>query len=391
MGEMKNSLIVIKEETTSTFIKVHLTANQYSLSGVKQFQLFLNKAPHFLTGKIEVANEEQVIITYEKDELSFSLEQYVKKLDEFDRLLLAQKVNFLKEYLNQPVTPFIHPKNIFIFGEELFIGHRGVMNTVIPYLSTEEVYLKQYKALLLYILNPKLDFENLIDGAGAVRDPFSEKIQESSSFEEIDKLLMETVAIQKEKRNATSILVKSRNYTVFKWGTIILGLATLGLSIGVGIYSLNIVPQQKRIISAESKFISNNYSDVLDSLKEDKPENLPKSALYVLAVSSIQLDSLSNEQKESVLGTISQKSNDNTLLYWIYIGKGDFEKSLNIAKNIGDNQYILHAYTKVYDVTNADNKMNGAKKQELLSKYKEEMEKYMKLLEGKTDDQKSKQ
>ncbi|PFK29611.1 type VII secretion protein EssB [Bacillus cereus] len=391
MGEMKNSLIVIKEETTSTFIKVHLTADQYSLSGVKQFQLFLNKAPHFLTGKIEVANEEQIIITYEKDELSFSLEQYVKKLDAFDRLLLAQKVNFLKEYLNQPVTPFIHPKNIFIFGEELFIGHRGLMNTVIPYLSAEEVYLKQYKALLLYILNPKLDFENLIDGAGAVRDPFSEKIQQSASFEEIDKLLMETVAIQKEKRNATSILVKSRNYTVFKWGTITLGLATLGLSIGVGLYSLNIVPQQKRIIDAESKFISNNYSDALESLKEDKPENLPKSAQYVLAVSSIQLDSLSNEQKQSVLGTISQKSNDNTLLYWIYIGKGNFEKALNIAKNIGDNQYILHALTKIYDVTNADNKMNGSKKQELLSKYKEEMEKYMKLLEGKTDDQKSEQ
>ncbi|WP_459500839.1 type VII secretion protein EssB [Bacillus sp. C1] len=389
MGEMRNSLIVIKEETASTFIKVHLTADQYSLSGVKQFQLFLNKAPHFLTGKIEVANEEQIIITYEKDELSFSLEQYVKKLDAFDRLLLAQKVNFLKEYLNQPVTPFIHPKNIFIFGEELFIGHRGLMNTVIPYLLAEEVYLKQYKALLLYILNPKLDFENLIDGAGAVRDPFSEKIQQSSSFEEIDKLLMETVAIQKEKRNATSILVKSRDYTVFKWGTITLGLATLGLSIGVGLYSLNIVPQQKRIIDAESKFISNNYSDALESLKEDKPENLPKSAQYVLAVSSIQLDSLSNEQKQSVLGNISQKSNDNTLLYWIYIGKGNFEKALNIAKNIGDNQYILHALTKIYDVTNADNKMNGSKKQELLSKYKEEMEKYMKLLEGKTDDQKS--
>lgn len=391
MGEMRNSLIGIKEETTSTFMKVHLTADQYSLSGVKQFQLFLNKAPHFLTGKIEVANEEQIIITYKKDELSFSLEQYVKKLDVFDRLLLAQKVSFLKEYLNQPVTPFIHPKNIFILGEELFIGHRGLMNTVIPYLSSEELYLKQYKALLLYILNPKLDFEDLIDGAGAVRDPLSEKIQESSSFEEIDKLIMEIVAVQKEIRNATSILVKRRNYTVFKWGTITLGLAAIGLSIGVGMYSLNIVPQQKRIIGAESNFISNNYSGVLDSLKEDKPENLPKSAQYVLAVSSIQLDSLSNEQKESVLGTISQKSNDNTLLYWIYIGKGDFKKALNIAKNIGDNQYILHALTKIYDVTNADNKMDGSKKQELLSKYKEEMEKYMKLLEGKTDDQKSKQ
>lgn len=391
MSEMKNSLVVIKEETTSTFMKVHLTADQYSLSGVEQFQLFLDEAPHFLTGKIEVANEEQIIITYKKDKLSFSLEQYIKKLDVFDRLLLAQKINFLKEYLNQPVTPFIHPKNIFIFGEELFIGHRGLMNTVVPYLPAEELYLKQYKALLLYILNPKLDFENLIDGAGAVRDPFLKEIQESASFEEIDKLLMEKIVIQKEKRNATSILVKRRNYTVFKWGSITLGLAVIGLSIGLGVYSLNIVPQQKRVIDADSNFISNNYSGALDSLKKDKPENLPKSAQYVLAVSSIRLDSLSNAQKESVLGTISQKSNDNTLLYWIYIGKGDFKKALNIAQNIGDNQYILHAYTKLYDVTNADNKMNGSKKQDLLSKYKEEMEKYMKILEGKTDDQKPEQ
>ena len=44
----------------------------------------------------------------------------------------------------------------------------------------------------------------------------------------------------------------------------------------------------------------------------------------------------------------------------IYIGKGDFEKSLDIAQNLGDNQYILHA-TKLYDATKANNKMNGEK------------------------------
>ena len=85
---------------------------------------------------------------------------------------------------------------------------------------------------------------------------------------------------------------------------------------------------------------------------------------------------------------MSQKSSENTLLYWIYLGKGEFKKSLDIAQNLGDNQYILHAYTKLYDATKTDNTMNGEKKQELLTKYEEEIKKYMSLLEGETDEKK---
>ena len=64
----------------------------------------------------------------------------------------------------------------------------------------------------------------------------------------------------------------------------------------------------------------------------------------------------------------------NILLYWIYIGKGDFEKIIRYCpKNLGDNQYILHAYTKLYDATKANNKMNGEKKQALLKNMKKQL------------------
>lgn len=226
----------------------------------------------------------------------------------------------------------------------------------------------------------------MIEGAGTLQDPLSKNIQTALSPEEIDQMISEQVVIQKMKQERQNQLVNKKSYTLFKWGSLVLLVATLILGFFVWNYALKEVPTQERIITAEANYIANDYSGVLSTLKEDTPENLPKSAQYVYAVSSIQLDNLSNEQKEMILNNISQKSNENTLLYWIYIGKGAFEKALDIAQNVGDNQFILHAYTKLYDATKLDTKMNGEKKQELLTKYEEAITKYMKLLGGATDD-----
>ena len=49
---------------------------------------------------------------------------------------------------------------------------------------------------------------------------------------------------------------------------------------------------------AEAQYISNDYASVTKTLKEDTPEELPIGAKYVVAVSSVQLDNLSNEQKQ---------------------------------------------------------------------------------------------
>ena len=68
------------------------------------------------------------------------------------------------------------------------------------------------------------------------------------------------------------------------------------------------------------------------------------------------------------------------LNYWIYLGRGDLEKALDVAQNIGDTQLILHAYTNLYEKVKADTKMSGSDKQKKLNEYEKEISKLSKEL-----------
>ncbi|EGO8907189.1 type VII secretion protein EssB [Enterococcus faecalis] len=386
MSELKDISETITLEATKEYVQVTLQANQYQLERLEQFQQFLKSSRGFLSGKIIQATEEALVIQYHKDQYMQSILQAIKKMDQYERLLLAQRVHYLVDFLGTPVQPFIHPENIYILGEELLIAHRGFMRVIVPYSADEREFFKQYRALILAILHPKYEYEQLIQGNGTLKDTLSKQLQEAKTINEIEQIIGEQVIRQKAKREAETKLVSKKSYLTFKWASLVLLVLTLLFATTTGIYVLKKLPAQERVSLAEAQYISNDYASVTKTLKEDTPEELPIGAKYVAAVSSVQLDNLSNEQKTAILNNLSQKSSENTLLYWIYIGKGDFEKSLDIAQNLGDNQYILHAYTKLYDATKANNKMNGEKKQALLTKYEEAIDKYMKILGGKTDD-----
>lgn len=388
MSELKDISEKINLEETREYVRVTLQAHQYELEKLEQFQQFLTAKRGLLEGKIIQANEEELIIHYYKANNTESIVQLVKKMDDFNRLVLAQKVRYLTDFLDTPVQPFIHPNNLFLFGEELFIAHRGFMKSIVPYAADKTQFFKQYRALILFLLHPRFNYEQLIDGSGTLKDSLSKQIQKANTINEIDKIIGDQIIREKAKREKENKLVTKKSYFMFKWSSFGFLILTVIFATSTGIYALKKLPAQKRVSTAEAQYISNNYSGVLKTLKEDTPEELPIGAKYVAAVSSVQLDNLSNEQKTAILNNLSQKSSENTLLYWIYLGKGEFKKSLDIAQNLGDNQYILHAYTKLYDATKTDNTMNGEKKQELLTKYEEEIKKYMSLLEGETDEKK---
>lgn len=389
MSEVKDISATINLKTESEKVTVELQANQYNLECLGQYQLVLKKKANLLAGQIVEATEERLILSYTKAPYSVAVTDVVKKMAMIDRLRLAQKMYFLESFYETTVQPFIHPQNLFLLGEEISVAHRGFMTLIVPNVSSKEAYFKQYRALILHILQPKYAYEQLIEGAGTLQDPLSKKIQAADSIESIDQLISEQVVIQQLKVDRQSKVVKKKNYELFKWGSLLFLLTSLIVGIFLGIDEMQKIPMKDRIITAETKYIANDYASVLSTLKNDQPEELPTGAQYAYAVSSIQLDNLSNEQKEAILNNISQKSNENTLLYWIYVGRGNFEKALDIAQNIGDNQLILHAYTKLYDATKLDTKMNGEKKQENLKKYEEAIAKYMKLLGGATDESES--
>ncbi|MFS0926358.1 type VII secretion protein EssB/YukC [Enterococcus durans] len=67
-------------------------------------------------------------------------------------------------------------------------------------------------------------------------------------------------------------------------------------------------------------------------------------------------------------------------------GSSEIEvERLEIAQNIGDDQLILHAYTKSYDATK-NSTMSGAKKQKQLEEYQKAIDTYTAKVGGEKND-----
>ena len=69
------------------------------------------------------------------------------------------------------------------------------------------------------------------------------------------------------------------------------------------------------------------------------------------------------------------------------MGRGKFEKALDVAQNIGDTQLILHAYTNLYESVRSNVNMNGSEKQKKLSEYEKKIKELSSEIgEKSTDD-----
>lgn len=363
-------------------VKVILSPNQFS-------RLKIDTIENYVDATVTLEDNGYLTLLYQKPKLSYSLKDLIAEdLSEVKRLELAQKMESISFSEHNFKIPFIHPKNIFLQGSVvkiLYFGLEGIMEPI-PY--TSETFLMTYKALIVSILRPKLDFELLVNGIAAISDSLVQDIVACESYDDVVKYIHEAYdkAYQEEKKK--KIAVSKLTWRILSIGIGIFSVATITLGVVAAYYHFWSNPIQKATINAQSHFINKQYDSVADDLQGVAVNRLSKEAKFVLASAYVRLDNLSEEQKSSVLNTITPSSEDNLLDYWIYLGKGDYKKSLDLAQNIGDDQLTLHAYTNLYEQTREDKDMNGAEKQKKLGEYRKEIEELSKKLGVKVGNKK---
>ncbi|MEY8538471.1 type VII secretion protein EssB [Lactococcus muris] len=367
----QDTLTVKREENRFIVFLTGTQVNQQELKFIK------NKTDLTASADEEYAFQISYKLTRNAKSLS-SLKAQAKS--EIERLELALKLKNLIAQKSGYRIPFVNPENIFLTDGKLSFVHVGMKEGVVPMETDSALFLSQYKALILSILNSKISYENLVGGEASLRDKFSQSLVACSNFEEVDALLEEKFSRERQKEEASTIKVSKGRYSFFKYA----GSAALIAAIIMGVLTFmdqNVtIPKQKAIMAAQSDFITNHYDKTLEDLKAYQPEQLPKEARFVMASSSIHLADLSQTQKAAILNNISSTTDDNTLNYWIYQGRGEFEKSLNLAKNIGDDQLTLLAYTDLYQVTKLNSTMNGDEKQKKLEEYNKAIQELSKSL-----------
>ncbi|MEG1487785.1 type VII secretion protein EssB [Lactococcus sp.] len=368
--KISNGKEQLEVERSQTLFKVKLLRTQFKDSA-------LNELPE----TFEITEEEEAVeISYKLPENSISLNSAMHSAkSRLDKLKLAQKLSVLTSLSDRYTIPFLHPENIFLEGEELFVVHFGLKDLITPVEMSQDEFLKLYKALIFNIFHPKNSFESFVSSTQSVNDKFGQRVNEFEDLKELSSFINREVIKETTKVNQKQVAVSKGNYCFFKYFGISAIVITLVLAwFTYSYYNNN--KKQNAIINAQTDFLTNNYAKTQMDLKTYSPKQLPKSARYILAVSSVNLSDLARTQKDTILNSVSTKSDDNSLNYWVYSGRGDFNQALNLAQNLGDNQLTLLAYTNLYETTKLNTSMNGAKKQELLDDYNKKIQELTKSL-----------
>jgi type VII secretion protein EssB len=352
----------------------------------------------YLTGtqvnqqELEFIKSNTNLVSSEDEEYAFKIsyplsntEKSLKSLmlemkSELERLELVLKLKTLSTQNSGYKVPFVHPENIFFIDGDLTFIHIGIRDGIAPMNINDTLALSQYKALTLAILNPKISYDNFVNGEMSLRDKFSQALSNCDSFEEVLHLVETKLTKERQKEEAALVKVSKGRYRFFKYAGSVAVVAAIAMGVLTIIDQKTTIPKQKAIMTAQADFITSHYDKTLDDLKSYQPKQLSKDARFVLASSSINLANLSQTQKAAVLNNISSTTDDNTLNYWIYQGRGEFEKALNLAKNIGDDQLTLLAYTDLYQATKLNTSMNGDEKQKKLEEYNKQIQELSKSL-----------
>ncbi|MDP9903279.1 type VII secretion protein EssB [Arthrobacter bambusae] len=297
-----------------------------------------------------------------------------------DRLRLAHRLSAVAPLAGKFRVPFLHPENIEIRGERVEVVHFGLAGILAPMQFDNLHFLKCYKAVVLSVFHPRLPFEKLVDGSVIFKDDFSQRIAMCGTVAEVVSLIDEELAVEVARAGRNLASVPKLRYRLLRILSAVAAAAALVL--GWFTYSAyaRTQPTQAAVIAAQSDFLTNNYAQSLADLQGYDPGSLPKSARYVLAVSSVNLSELTAVQKQAVLNSISTKTDDNTLNYWIFLARGDLDQALNLAQNLGDDQLTLLAYTDLYKATKLNTTMDGASKQKLLEEYSKHIQDLSKSL-----------
>ncbi|NQX11498.1 type VII secretion protein EssB [Microbacteriaceae bacterium VKM Ac-2855] len=301
-----------------------------------------------------------------------------------DRLLLAQGLVACARYRDGFTVPLIHPDNMYLTGGLLRVVHVGLQGVLAPMVFEEARFLASLQAMVLQVFRPKLPFEQLLDGMAAFRDTVSTSVRQTTTTDELFAYIDAEVRAEQSVVAVTRKSVSKRRYGWYR----ALGVVGVAASLTAGVFvwqTGNENRVQTAVIAAQARFLANDYAGTLMALNGQAASSLPPSAKYVLAVSSVSLHDLTATQKQTILNTISEKSDDVTLNYWIATGRGEFEQALDYAKNLGDDQLTLLAYTDLYQATKLDTRMAGGEKQELLSEYTKSIDELTAKLDGTAD------
>ncbi|WP_226655974.1 type VII secretion protein EssB [Pseudalkalibacillus hwajinpoensis] len=323
-------------------------------------------------------NEDEVSIRHKLSPSISTLPNRLKEMSESHRLASAyQLVQKVKDHRYTRLNLMVCPDNLVLDqGLTPYFLHYGVKESLPPYEADPERVLQETRATVAAMMNPAQSFEQYLYYSDTLTLSIELKqVLQAKTLHELQPIIQSQIE-HLHMKESEFIKVKKKKWKTSRY--VLLGVSICLLpALLYSLYSLFLLqPKQENIVQAQENFLTNEYSEVVNSLQSYEIDDIPKVTQYQLALSYIINESLTDEQKESVRNTISLQSDPKYYEYWIHIGRGEAEQALEIARYLEDRDLLMYGILKRKEQVKADSDLESEKKQQMINELEQEFEEY---------------
>ncbi|MGG1684750.1 type VII secretion protein EssB [Pseudalkalibacillus sp. NRS-1564] len=328
-------------------------------------------------------NEDEVSIQHKLSPSIIALPAKLKEMTESDRLTSAyQLVQKVKDHRYKRLNLIICPDNLVLDqGLTPHFLHFGVKESLPPYEEDPERILDETRATVAAMMNPEQSFEQYLHYSDTLTlSSELKQVLQAKTLHELQPIIHSQIE-HLHTKESEFIKVNKKKWKTSRY--FLLGVSICLLpALLYSLYSLFLLqPKQENIVQAQENFLTNEYSEVVNSLQSYDIDDIPKVTQYQLALSYIINESLTDEQKESVRNTISLQSDPRYYEYWIHIGRGEAEQALEIARYLEDRDLLMYGILKRKEQVKADSDLESEKKQQMINELEQEFEEYEREIE----------
>ncbi|MEA4922896.1 MAG: type VII secretion protein EssB [Eubacteriaceae bacterium] len=361
--------------------KITHRISEYGCSG-NRLRVLAYENKYFLPCSMEFGDEE-VTVTFEEEGVTPWAESGDMTGEEKLRLLCnAEDMEGAAEEFAFSMAPenLFFDMNKVVRAEDRFIKNEA-------HAMDDREFLLQYKALVGCTLNSEYSFEDYYRGGMDLmgKKKLTAKVAEAETAKEIKSILLEEYKKKVETREKTTTTVDKKKNKRLKRGAVILLAAVIALAV-VTVYLLAFnIPEKNRILAADNAFLAQKYDQVIEKMNDVAVGKMSNENKYILGYSYIVSANLTDEQKENAKAGISVSSSEDTLNYWVYLGRADYSNAIDCANRLNSDQLLAYALMNQAEYVKNDSGMSRSAREEKIAEIQAQLDELKVTLNQTTD------
>ena len=365
-----------EEENKSTFI---FQNERIGLKNISEIE-FIREVDSKINKEIVMTDDELIIKTFIPE--TYKRFGALQKEDERSRWIFAHQ-------LVEKVTAHPYPRlNIVVCPENImydpgmtpYFMHYGVMKSLPPFEEDDTRIWLETKAAVAAAVDGSRTFDEYVNfHETLVLGTSAAEIMSMVDHQSLLGFIKEQLDLLEEKE-ATYVQLPKKKWKmskIFLIGLTVLLVPALIFTFYTFIYEK---PRNEAYLLSHEHYLAKKYSEVVTILSPHSVKKMPYVVLYELAHSSVINEELTEEQKKNVLNNITLQTDAMYLRYWIYIGRGEAEKAIDLARLMEDGEIITYGLYKRREEIQAEPNLSGEEKEQMLKEIDDEVGEYERLM-----------